>query len=76
MFGDVDQDRQKKLQRGVIGSALKVAAESVKEPKCCVRGIVSAFLGAVGKHVRNQTVADVMGEGAQDVTGLEQSTCD
>src|SRR5260370_22202763 len=59
MFDDLDQDGQKKLQRGPIGSALKITAESVKEPKCCVRGIVSPFLGAVGKPVRNQTLPDL-----------------
>src|SRR5437660_8158482 len=44
MFGDVDQNRQKKLQRGAIGGALKITAERVKEPKRCIGGIVSTFL--------------------------------
>ena len=52
----------------------QVAAERVEEPEGRVGGVVEPFLFAVGKHVWDQAVADVMREGAQNVAGFQQ--CD
>src|SRR5207237_5285444 len=59
-----------------VGCSLEITVQCVKEPKRRVGGVVSAFLGAVRKHVWNQTISDIMRERAQDVAGLEQSSRD
>ena len=50
---------------------LQVTTERVEKPEGRVGGVIKPFLLAVGKHVRDQSVADVMRERAQDVAGLE-----
>src|SRR5205814_3941654 len=76
MFDDVDQRRQKKLQCRAVGGSLEIPVQRVEEPKRRVGGVVFAFLGAVGEHIWNQTVTDIMRECAQNVAGLEQSSRD
>ena len=76
MFGNVGQCRQKKLERCAVGGALKVAAERVKEPKRRVCRVIFPFLCAIGKHVWDQTVADIIRECAQDVACFEPTSRD
>src|SRR6266481_6420803 len=59
MLGDVDQNWQKKLQRVAVVSAFQITAERVKTPQGCVRSVIHSLLRAVGKHIWNQTVADI-----------------
>ena len=49
---------------------LEVAVDRVEEPEGGVGGVVEALLLALGEHVGDQAVADVVGEGAEDVAGL------
>ena len=49
----------------------EIATERVEEPEGRVGGVIKPFLLAVGKHVRDQAVADVMRERAQDVARFE-----
>ena len=49
----------------------EITAERVEKPERRVGRVIKPFLLAIGKHVRDQSVADVMREGAQDVSGLE-----
>src|SRR6266568_5662432 len=71
MFGDVDQRGQKKFEGVEIFCAFKVTAERVKKPERRVGRVINAFARAIRKHVWNQTVANVISERAQDVTGFE-----
>ena len=71
VFGDVDQRRQQQFERGAIVRRFEITVERVKEPKRRVRGVIFPFGRFVREHVRNQTVADVMRERAQNVTGFE-----
>ena len=50
--------------------SLHVAVDGVEEPQRGIGRVVQAFLLAFGKHVGDQAVADVMGEGAQNPAGL------
>ena len=50
--------------------ACEVAVEGVEEPERGVGGVVEALVLALGEQVGDQAVADVVGEGAQDVAGL------
>src|SRR5262245_36156034 len=42
----------------------------MKEPQRRVGGVVEAFVSAVGEEIGDESVADIMSEGAKDVTGL------
>ena len=73
MLGDVDQDRQEEPQGDAVLRFLQVTPERVKEPERRVRRVIKPFLLAVGKHVRDQSVANVMRERAQDVARLRDN---
>ena len=70
---DVHQRWQQEPQRDVILRVFEITPERMEEPERRVRGVIKTFLLPVGKHVWNQTVADVMREGAQDVSGFERA---
>ena len=70
VLDDVQQLRQEQLEGGPVAGDLEVAVDGVEEPERRVGGVVEAFLLALGEHVGDEAVADVMGEGAQDPAGL------
>ena len=74
LFDDVDQSGQEKLERCAIIRYLDVTAERMKEPECRVCSVIEALLCAVGEHVRDQTVANVISERSQDITSFEPAT--
>ena len=49
---------------------VEITIEGVEEPERGVGRVIEAFLLALGEHIGDQAVADVVGEGAQDVAGL------
>ena len=53
-----------------VAGGLDVAVERVEEPERRVGGVVEPLVLALGEQVGDQAVADVVGEGAQDVAGL------
>ena len=72
MFDDVDQCGKKGLQRGAVSVAFEIAVERVEKPEGRVRRMIQALLRAFGEHVWYQTVTNVMGEGAQNITCLQR----
>ena len=71
---DVDQSGQEKLERRVITRYLGITGERVKEPESRVSGVIETLLRAIGEHVRDQTVTNVISERSQNVTSLEPAT--
>ena len=71
MPDDVDEHRAAACAacRRIAGRA-DVALDGVEEPQRRVGGVIQALARAVGEHVRDQAVADVVRERAQDVAGL------
>ena len=61
--------RRQQQPRSVVAVAgrREVAVEGVEEPQRRVGRVVEALVLALGKQVGDQAVADVVGEGAQDV---------
>ena len=53
-----------------IAGVLLVAIDRVKEPQRGVSCVVQAFALSLGKHVRDEPVADVKGKRPEDVTRL------
>ena len=76
VFDDVDQDREQKFERGAIVFAFQITIERVEKPKRRVGGVIQALGLPIGKHVRDQTVAHVMRERAQDVARFEATAGD
>src|SRR5439155_21073045 len=74
LLDHVDQSGREKFQRRAIVRYLDVTAERVKEPECRVCSVIEALLCAIGKHVRDQTVANVISECAKNVTRFEPAT--
>src|SRR5207244_8152101 len=74
LLDHVDQSGREKFQRRAIIRYLDVTAERVKEPECRVCSVIEALLCAIGKHVRDQTVANVISECAKNVTRFEPAT--
>ncbi len=74
VFNDVDQSREQEFECVVIVGLFYIPIESVEKPKGRICGIISTFLRDIGKHVRNQTVPDIMGESVQDVTSFQPAT--
>ena len=70
VIDDVPQLGSRSSQRVAIAGGVEVAVEGVEEPERRVGGVVEAFLSAFGEHVGDQAVADVVGEGAEDVAGF------
>ena len=58
------------LEQHPIAGHLRVALERMKEPERGVRGVIQPLIAAVGEHVRNEAVAYVLRERAQDETRL------
>ena len=59
-----------RLQRYAVAGGLEVAVDGVEEPERGVGGVVESLLLALGEEVGDEAVADVVGEGAEDVAGL------
>ena len=70
VLDDVDELGDQHLEgRGVSGH-VHVAVDRVEEPEGGVGGVVEPLGPPVGEEVGDQAVADVVGEGAEDVAGL------
>ena len=70
VIDDVAQHRQQLDQRPPIVGHAQVAIERVEEPQRRVGGVIEALVRAFGEHVRDEAVADVVREHAQDRAGL------
>src|SRR5437588_13108821 len=68
MLGDIDQDRQQQVQRGPIIGVMQVTTKRVKNPQSCVGGVIKPFFFSMRKHVWAESIANVMREGAQNIT--------
>ena len=64
MLDDIDQARQKQFQGVAIFREREITTQRVKEPKGSIGGVIFSFSGAIGKHVWNQAIANVMRESA------------
>ena len=69
---DVAQHRQQLAQRFVVAGREQVAIDRVEEPQRRVGGVIQPLALALGKHVRDEPVAHVVRERAQDVAGLAE----
>ena len=71
VLDDVAQLGQQQLAACARSSVyVEVAVERVEEPERGVGGVIQALASRLPGTVGDQAVADVMGEGAQDVAGL------
>ena len=73
MTRDVAQYGQQQTERHTIAGDADVPVERVEEPQRRVGGVVDAGVLALGKEVRDQAVAHVVAERAQDVPGLQMT---
>ena len=73
VIDDVEQLREQQPQRFAIVGRFDVAPDGVEEPERCVGRVIQPFVVALGEHIRDQPVADVRGECAQDVAGLAEA---
>src|SRR5206468_5938209 len=48
--------------------------ERVEKPEGCVRGMVKPFVAAFRRHIRDQTILYIVGEGANDPSGFVIAT--
>jgi len=73
-IGNIDQSRQKQGQGPPILRHFNITMKRVKKPKRRVGRMVEPLFGAIGKHIWDQPVPYVVGEGAKNVAGLEPAT--
>src|SRR5881394_2630718 len=71
MLGDIDQDWQQQMQSGPIVGVMQVTTKRVKKPQSRVGGMIKPFLFSIRKHVWDEPIADVMGEGAQNISRFQ-----
>ena len=69
---DVFQDRQQEFQGRLVLTMLDIAVQRVKEPQRRVGRVVEALIFSFREHVRDQSVAQVVSEGAQDPACLDR----
>ena len=62
--------RDEEFQGRLVAGGADVAVDGVEEPEGGVGGVVEAVAVALGVQVRDQAVADGVGEGPEDVAGL------
>src|SRR4029450_12552131 len=67
---DLDEGRQQQAECVVILRDPHVTINRVKNPQRRIGRVIEAFARAVGKHVRDEAVADVMAERAENVPGF------
>ena len=53
-------------ERRFVAASPDVRLDRVKEPQRRVRGVIESFVAPVGKHVRDETVANVVRERPQN----------
>src|SRR5207244_9124789 len=68
---DIDQDPQQQMQSGPIVCVMQVATKRVKKPQSGVGGMIKPFLFSIRKHVWDEPIANVMGEGAQNISRFQ-----
>src|SRR5580704_6733237 len=61
---DLLQQRQYLRQQQLISGCRDVSGNRVKKPQSCVGGVIQPFVVAFWKHIRDQTVANVMSKGS------------
>src|SRR5207237_8450717 len=74
MLGDIDQDRQQQVQSGPIIGVMQVTTKRVKKPQSCVGGVIKPFFFSIRKHVWDESIANVMREGAQNISRVQRAT--
>src|SRR5437773_5469906 len=71
MLDDVDQLRKQKLQRVAVTGCREISFNGMKVPQGGIRRVVQTLLLTFWKHVRYQSVADVVRKRPQDVSCLD-----
>ena len=70
---DVLQDRQKECQGSLVLAVPDIAVQRVKEPQRRIGRVVEALILSFREQVRDQAVAHIVSEGAQDPACLDRS---
>ncbi len=70
MLDDVAKHRQQKPQRVLVAGRFQVTLDGVEVPERRVGRVIQTFALPLGKQIGNQPVANVAGEGPQDVASL------
>ena len=73
VIDDVDQAGDQGVECGAVVRGLDVAVDRVEEPERRVGRVVQALLLALGEHVGDQAVLNVVGERAEDVARFRGS---
>src|SRR5881394_603888 len=74
MLGDIDQDWQQQMQSGPIVGVMQVTTKRVKKPQRRVGGMIKPFFFSIRKHVWDEPITNVMGEGAQNISRFQAAT--
>src|SRR5436190_21348651 len=71
MLRDIDQDWQQQMQSGPIIGVMQVTTKRVKKPQSGVGGVIKPFFFSIRKHVWDESIANVMREGAQNISRFQ-----
>src|SRR5213595_2480792 len=74
MLRDIDQDWQQQMQSGPIVGVMQVTTKRVKKPQSRVGGMIKPFFFSIWKHVWDEPITNVMGEGAQNISCFQAAT--
>ena len=74
VIDDVAQHRKQLTQRLAVVRHGRISPDRMEKPQGCVGGVIQPLTLAVGKHVGNEAVAHVAGEGSQNQRGFLRPT--
>ena len=74
VLDDVEELGEKDLESLGIARGLDIAVGGVEEPEGGIGSVVKARGLAFGKHIRDEAIADVLGEAAKDVFGFTDAS--
>src|SRR5262249_51347421 len=67
---DLLEPRKQALQRVAIPAHIDVTFRRMEEPKRRVRRVIKTLTCSLGKHIRDESVLQVLREGTQNIAGL------
>jgi len=73
MIDDIGEFGQDLDESRAIAREFDVTIQSMKEPERGIRGVIKALIFSFGKHVGDESVADVMGKGSKNPAGFGEA---
>ena len=72
VIDDIDQLRQKLRQRVAVAGNPEIFLNGMEIPQSGIGRVIQTLVLAFRKHVGNETVLNVIGEGSKDIAGLRR----